>query len=106
MTRSYIFGKNTGGQIDHHSIFRVKEYLLLENRCSDLLTFKNFNIKKKLRLNQTSLRILAGKNINTSNQLFLRGSKTDKNFPKNKVVTGKTPLFVISQFCSRTFYLP
>ena len=36
----------------------------------------------------------------TSNQLFLRGSKTRKKFPKNKVVTSKTPLFVIGPFCS------
>ena len=28
----------------------------------------------------------------TSNQPFLRGSKTGTNFPKNKVVTGKTIL--------------
>ena len=39
--------------------------------------------------------------VGTSNQLFLRGSKTGTNFPKNKVVTGKTPLFEISSFCSR-----
>ena len=38
----------------------------------------------------------------TSNELFLKGSKTGKNFfKKNKVVTGKTPLFVIGPFCSR-----
>ena len=37
----------------------------------------------------------------TSNQLFLTGSKTGTNFPKNKVVTGKTPLFVIGPFGSR-----
>ena len=30
----------------------------------------------------------------------LRGSKTGKNFQKNKVVTGKTPLFVIGPFYS------
>ena len=36
----------------------------------------------------------------TSNQLFLRGFKTGKNFQKNKIVTGKTPLFVIGPFCS------
>ena len=34
--------------------------------------------------------------VGTSNQLFLRGSKTGANFPKNKVVTGKTPLFEIA----------
>ena len=39
--------------------------------------------------------------VGTSNQLFLRGSKTEANFPKYKVVTGKTPLFVICPFCSR-----
>ena len=33
--------------------------------------------------------------VGTPNWLFLRGSKTRTNFPKNKVVTGKTPLFVI-----------
>ena len=30
--------------------------------------------------------------------IFLRGSKTEANFQKNKVVTGKTPLFVIGPF--------
>ena len=39
--------------------------------------------------------------VGTPNKLFLRGSKTKTNFPKNKVVTGKTPLFVTGQFCSR-----
>ena len=34
--------------------------------------------------------------ISVVRQLFLRGSKNGKNFQKNKVVTGKTPLFVIS----------
>ena len=38
----------------------------------------------------------------TSNELFLKGSKTGKKiFKKTKVVTGKTPLFVIGPFCSR-----
>ena len=38
----------------------------------------------------------------TSNELFLKGSKTGKKvFKKKKVVTGKTPLFVIGPFCSR-----
>ena len=37
----------------------------------------------------------------TSNELFLRDSKTGINFPKNKVVSGKNPLFVIGSFCSR-----
>ena len=32
---------------------------------------------------------------------FIRGSKTETNFPKNKAVTGKTSLFVIGSFCSR-----
>ena len=36
----------------------------------------------------------------TSNKLFLRGSRTGKKFPKNKVVTGKTLFFVIGPFCS------
>ena len=40
--------------------------------------------------------------VGTSNYLFLRGSKAETNFPKkNKVATGKTPLFVTDQFCSR-----
>ena len=39
--------------------------------------------------------------VGTSNELFLRGPKTGANFLKNKVVTGKTPLFVIGPFCSR-----
>ena len=37
--------------------------------------------------------------IGTSNELFLRGSKTEANFQKKKkVVTGKTPIFVIGYF--------
>ena len=35
-----------------------------------------------------------------SNQLFMRGSYTKQKFYKNKVVTGKTPFFVIVQFCT------
>ena len=33
-------------------------------------------------------------------QLFIRGSETETKFSKNKVVTGKTPFFVISPFCT------
>ena len=40
--------------------------------------------------------------VGTSNQPFLRVSETGTNFPKNKVVTGKTPLFVIGQFYSNS----
>ena len=32
--------------------------------------------------------------------VVLKGSKTGTNFPKNKVVTGQTPLLVIGPFCS------
>ena len=35
-----------------------------------------------------------------SNQLFMRGSYTKQKLYKNKVVTGKTPFFVIVQFCT------
>ena len=39
--------------------------------------------------------------VGTSNELFLRGFKTGKIFPTNKVVTGKNPLFAIGPFRSR-----
>ena len=39
--------------------------------------------------------------VGTTNELFLRGSKTETDFPKNKVVTGKIPLFVIDSLCCR-----
>ena len=48
--------------------------------------------------------------VDVSNQLFLRGTKTEKSeiseiteiyFEKSKVVTGKTPLSVIGAFCSQ-----
>ena len=32
----------------------------------------------------------------TSNQLYIRASYTETKFPKNNVVSGKTPLFMIS----------
>ena len=38
--------------------------------------------------------------LGTSSQLFVRGSKTETKFPKNKVVTGKTTFFVIGPFCT------
>ena len=44
--------------------------------------------------------------VGTSNRLFIRGSFTEtKNFQKNKVVSGKTPFFMIgydmiSSFCT------
>ena len=38
--------------------------------------------------------------VDTSNQLFMRGSWTETKFSKNKVVTGKTPFFVIVPFCT------
>ena len=37
--------------------------------------------------------------VGTSNQLFVTGSYTEKNFSKN-VDTGKTAFFVIGQFCT------
>ena len=36
----------------------------------------------------------------TSNQLFRRGPYLKKNFQKTKVVSGKTPFFVIGPFCN------
>ena len=36
----------------------------------------------------------------TSSQLIVRGSLTETKFPKNKVVTGKTPFFAIGSFYS------
>ena len=36
----------------------------------------------------------------TSNQLFIRGSYAETNFPKKKVVTGKIPFFAIVPFCT------
>ena len=38
--------------------------------------------------------------VGTSNQLFVRDFYTEKRFCKNEVVTGKTPLFVVCQFCT------
>ena len=38
--------------------------------------------------------------IGTLNQLFVRGSYNEIKFSKNKVVSGKTPLFVIGPFCN------
>ena len=38
--------------------------------------------------------------VGTLNQLFIRGSYTKLNFWKNKVVSGKTPFFVIGPFCT------
>ena len=34
----------------------------------------------------------------TSNQLFVRGSKLEQNFQKNKVDTGKTLFFLVAPF--------
>ena len=38
--------------------------------------------------------------VGTLNQLFIRVLKLKQIFQKNKVVTGKTPLFVIVPFCT------
>ena len=38
--------------------------------------------------------------VGTLKQLFISDSKTETNFQKNKVVTDKSPLFVIDPFCS------
>ena len=40
--------------------------------------------------------------VGTSNQLFIRGSKTETNL-KNEVLTGKTPFSVIGPFCTYRF---
>ena len=39
-------------------------------------------------------------NIGKSNQFFTRGSYTKAKFSKNKVVTDKTPFFVIGPYCT------
>ena len=42
--------------------------------------------------------------VDTTNQPFLlEDLKLKLNFQKNKVVTGKTPFFVIGPFCSHHF---
>ena len=38
--------------------------------------------------------------VGTSNQVFIEVLKLKQSFLKNKVVTGKTPFFVIRSFCS------
>ena len=38
--------------------------------------------------------------VGTLNQLFIRVLKLKQSFQKNKVVTGKTPFFVIGPFCT------
>ena len=38
--------------------------------------------------------------VGTLNQLFMKGYFMKKKFQKNKVVTGKTPFFVIGPFCT------
>ena len=38
--------------------------------------------------------------IAISNQIVTRGSKLKQNLQKNKVVTRKTPVFVIGSFCT------
>ena len=44
--------------------------------------------------------------VGTLNQLFIGIFKLKQNFQKNKVVTGKTPFFVIGPFCThRSIYL-
>ena len=39
--------------------------------------------------------------IGTLNNLFIRGFHTQIKYSKNKVVSDKTPLFVIGPFCIR-----
>ena len=41
--------------------------------------------------------------VAATNQLFKEVLKLKQNFRKNKVVTGKTPLFVIGPLCSHHF---
>ena len=38
--------------------------------------------------------------VDTSNELFIKGSQVKTKFSKKKVVTGKTPFFVIIPFCT------
>ena len=41
--------------------------------------------------------------VGTSKQLFMRVLKLKQNFQKKKVVTGKTPFFVIGPFFTHYF---
>ena len=52
---------------------------------------KTQELTKSMNMNIWVLSIL--------NQLFVRGSYTEIKFSKNKVVSGKTPHFVIGPFC-------
>ena len=38
--------------------------------------------------------------VGTSNKLFIRGSYTETKLKKKKVITGKTPFFVMGPFCT------
>ena len=67
--------------------------------------FRIFIIKDTHREKSLSNKIKAlTKSMNMdyfgTKQLFIRGSETETKFSKNKVVTGKTPFFVISPFCT------
>ena len=41
--------------------------------------------------------------VGISNQLLKKVLKLKQSFLKNKAVTGKTPFFVIGQFCTQHF---
>ena len=65
-----------------------------------ILTGKMYPKIKLQRLRK--IRILTfGSLVHQINSFHSRDSKTGTNFPKKKVITGKTPLFVIGPFCSR-----
>ena len=38
--------------------------------------------------------------VDTSNRLFIRGSKTETKFSKKKIINDKTRFFVIGPFCT------
>ena len=63
-----------------------------------------FFLKEKALSNETAVLAktmnIAIWALGTSNQIFMRDSETETNFPKNKLITDNIPFFVIGPICT------
>ena len=104
---SDLFGVAVRGWKQQNRTERYRNQTIrVEPRLKYIVLFKNTH-REKAPSNKTPA-LTKSMNmdiwvVGTSNQLFLKGSYTEAKFSKktkNKVVTDKTPFFVIGSFCT------
>ena len=79
--------------------------IFLDQKLSSLKVDKFLNIfkdthRENIPSNKTKAFVESMNMVQLGNQIFIKSSYNELNFQKNKIVSDKTPLFLIGPFCT------